>query len=73
MLSLECRNFKNLVNFYYSELRQIRAGRRASEVLSYKERKRLKQHGILTPIYGIAKIKITERAQSTLKDLESLK
>ena len=72
MLSLEYRNFKNLVDFYSSELRQIRDGRKASEILSYKERNRLKRYGILTTIYGVAKIKLTEKAQSTLKDLESL-
>ena len=72
MISLEYRNFENLVYFYSSELRQIRSGRRASEVLSYKERNRLKRYDILTTIYGVAKIKLTERAKSTLKDLERL-
>ena len=71
-MSLEYRNFENLVNFYSSELRQIRAGMRASDVFSYKDRNRLKRYGILTTIYGVAKIKLTERAQSTLKDLESM-
>ena len=73
MLSLEYRNFENIVDFYASELRQIQAGRKASDVFSWSERNRLKRYGILTPIYGIAKIKITERAKSMLKDLESLK
>lgn len=66
---MEGRNFENVVAFYASELRQIQAGRRASEILSYKERNRLKRYGILTTIYGVAKIKLTERAKSTLEEL----
>ena len=74
MLSLGYRNFENLVAFYASELRQILAGRRASEVFSYNERRRLKKYGILTiaRTNDLTKIKLTESAQSKLKDLESL-
>ena len=74
MIDLGHRNFNNLVAFYASKLRQIMAGRKASKVFSYSERRRLKKYGILTiaRTNDLTKIKLTERTQNLLKDLESL-
>lgn len=66
MISLEYRSFKNLIYFYAFELRKIKSGMKASQILSYSERRRLKKYGVLTIEYGLIKISLTEKAKKVL-------
>lgn len=60
-------NFKNMVSFYEAELKAIQAGESVCNILSSRERIKLKDMGILN--YGIIPLKtyVTKDALKILK------
>jgi hypothetical protein len=62
-------NFRNLVSFYNAELRAIQSGKKAAEVLSTRERQKLKEMGIIKYGLGMSETRITEKALSIIDEL----
>lgn len=58
---LDEMNFRNMVVHYYNELLSIKNGTRAYEVLSFKERKKLKDQGIVSYDQVSAEVRLTKR------------
>jgi len=67
---LDDMNFRNMVSFYYNELLSIKNGVRADEVLSFKERKMLKDRGIISYDKGSTEAWLTKKTLEVFYDLE---
>jgi hypothetical protein len=73
MDSYEEVSFVNMVLFYKDELKEVREGAKASEVLSKKEIKLLKARRIVYLTYnghGISRIILTRKTEEILKKTE---
>jgi hypothetical protein len=62
------QTFRNIVNYYSMELGQIRNGKNASTLFTYRQRKKLTKLGVLQLIRDIngSRLKLTDRAKETL-------
>jgi hypothetical protein len=63
-------NFRNMVSYYYNELLSIINGVRADEVFSFKERKMLKDRGIISYEKGSTEAWLTKKTLEILEELE---
>ena len=68
-LDLQDVNFRNLVSFYNAELRAIQSGKKAAEVLSERERQKLRDMSIIKYGLGVSETYVTEKALSILDEL----
>ena len=73
-MSLEELSFRNLVEFYAGQLRQVFGGRKASGVFTKHERRYLKKHGVLRRFFNGYKKggSVTSLTAKTLRVLEAL-
>jgi len=65
---LEEINFRNLVLYYFNELKEIRTGAEPLDILSLTERAKLKDTGIIDYKYG--ETWITKKALKVMSELE---
>jgi len=65
---LEELNFRNLVLYYFNELKEIRKGAEPLDILSLTERAKLKDTGIIDYKYG--ETWITKKALKVMSELE---
>jgi hypothetical protein len=63
-------NFRNMVSHYFNELMSIKNGVRADEVFSLKERKMLKDRGIISYEKGSTEAWLTKKTLTVLEELE---
>lgn len=68
-MDLEAQNFRNLVDFYADELREILRGTIARALLSQAERSNLREHGVLCEgfQYRGRVLAVTAEAQALLE------
>lgn len=69
-LSLEAQSFRNLVNFYEDELRQIMSGEPYVDFFTVNIRRRLRVKGILGGGKGVRYTDVTPEAKKILGPVE---